>query len=139
MENTNKVEDQKKYAMKLRRVLYLMQLMRFNLLFLKLDESTPGGFQQDIQNIFNSCNRMVITIRGEMERKKWEQFIATLTKDQMDNINLLLDALAEVNNIGDVVSFVNENKIIETDPEATANKKSHRIKLMKNVKTKGDA
>lgn len=100
------------FTLSFRRVLYVATILKYNLEWLKRDELCPSHVKVDISNIENSLRRMMSNIRDRSGPQTWEIVKNDLGGDQLHDISLLLDAVANVENVGEITKVINEHKTV---------------------------
>ncbi len=101
----------KSFTTELRRVLYLAQIFKCNLQWLKDGELTPSFMKQDANNVINAINRMLTDMMYKSTAETWERVKFELNKDELHDISLLLDSVMGVSNVAEIVEIINSEKM----------------------------
>ncbi len=100
----------KVFTTSLRRVLYIAQIFKYELEWLKGCDLTPSFMKQDINGINNSIGRMLSDMMCKSTIETWEKVKSELNKDELHDISLLLDAIMGVANVAEITEIINEAK-----------------------------
>lgn len=101
----------KLFTQDLRRVLYMAQIFRYNLEWLKMGDLCPSFMKVDINNITNSINRLFADMMCKASRQTWEQVRCDLSREQLHDISLLLETVSNVKNVAEITEIINGCKI----------------------------
>lgn len=93
----------------LRRVLYLGQVYREALTWLKDDSICPTHMKVDINNGINAINRFILNCRSRTTPETFEAVMRELNSEELKDISLLLDFASGINNVGAVVDVLTEH------------------------------
>lgn len=100
----------KSFALELKQCLYLMQILQYNLEWIKQGEVCPSFVKVDVNGIMNAFNRLKSNLMVRAKPETWVGVKSELKDDQLHDISLVLFALQQVENIGVVAECINQSK-----------------------------
>ena len=101
---------QKQFVQDLRRVLYLMQILKYNLEWLKMGDICPPLVKNGANGVFNSINHLMTNMRHVSSHQTWAAVQTDLNRDEVHDISLLLETVAGVKNVAEIVEIINNCK-----------------------------
>jgi hypothetical protein len=102
------------FAKTLRRVLYLFQILEYNLDDLK----TNSNSSPTINNEVRLFNYRIKALKSEIKYKvgdNWKHVNQELNSDRLHDISLLLERISNVDNISEITEIINQNKIMKDE------------------------
>lgn len=109
----------KRFIADLRRILYLSEIYAFNLADFKEGDLCPTYLKVDIGNIQNSIKRLFTDMMHKSKPETWEKVKMELNREELHDINNLIDAVCGVSNVGEIVDVINaEKKAVIDSPRA---------------------
>ena len=112
-----KPNEIKHFTTNLRRVLYLMQVLGYEMQSLKSQKVTPHFMKDGVTRVGNAVGKMLSDCMYQADAATWDAVKSDLTSEQLHDISRLLEWSAGVKNIGTVVDALME---IKPEPEALA-------------------
>lgn len=103
-------QDIDRFALELKRVLYVSQMLSTYSEWLQMDKVTPSWLKTDIQNLRNSIRRMLADIQQTSTPEQWELIRADLDSDQLADLSELIDVCSNVKNISAITEIIKESK-----------------------------
>lgn len=100
----------KSFALELKQCLYLMQILQYNLDWMKQGGNCPSFVKVDINGITNAFNRLKSDLMVRANPDTWRGVRSELKDDQLHDISLVLFSLQQVENIGVVAECINQSK-----------------------------
>lgn len=100
----------REFIVSLRRLLYIGQVYRVNADDMRMLEATPVYLKVHFLKIDEAIGRMFHDIKRRVTPAAWELAMQDLTGDEIHDINLMLDAVSNVVNLGEVVDIINQWK-----------------------------
>lgn len=102
----------KLYATDLRRVLYFAQLYSYALEWLMQSEAgISSGMKTNAGNIRNAMKRFSDSVRLMGTPEHWEAINQDLNNDRLHDIALLLEEVANVQNVDEIVEIIHSTKV----------------------------
>lgn len=108
--------QQKTFTDALRRVLYLSQILQYNLDSLKDTALCMPYLKEDANRVKNSIRNMFGDIMIKFP-EDWARTKEQLKGDKVHNLSLLLQAMEDVDNVEEITNVINSQKtaLIEED------------------------
>lgn len=104
---------EKMFINELRHSLYLMQIMKHTLTAFKESTVMPTFMRVDCNNMLNSIARFFSDCRFKSPQL-WELVQRDLNREQLHDINLLLDFASNISNVGELVQVLQEHLKYQT-------------------------
>ena len=101
----------KQFTTDLRRFLYITTIMKHNIEWMKMGELTPSYMMVDLSNMNNCINRIWSNMSYKSTPETWAKVKCELSKDEINDISLLLDCVADVTNVAEIITILNEAKV----------------------------
>lgn len=105
---------EKMFISDLRRILYISQVYRSALDFMKQGALCPSYLKTDINNIQNSIKRMFLDMRAKTSPETYNAVMRELNSDELQDVSLLIDFAASINNVGALVEVLQEQLNVQT-------------------------
>ncbi len=99
----------KSFVVDIRRTLYLSKLFLYNLDWMKSSELCPTYMKGDISNITNSIHRLLNDMMCK-DPQRWEKVKIDLSKDKLYDLLLLIDCMADIDNIAEITEVIQSCK-----------------------------
>jgi len=94
----------------LRRVLYLSQVYRDALKFMRDGELCKvTRLHIPINNVLSAIQRLFLEMRAKTTPETFDAVMRELNSDELKDISLLIDFAASINNVGEVVEVLQEH------------------------------
>jgi hypothetical protein len=110
---------EKMFVADLRRVLYMSQVFKYSLEFMKQGELCPSHLKTGINNIQNAINRLFADMRAKTSKETYEAVMRELSSEELHDVSLLLDFAASIKNVGVVVGVLNEQLQLQHEDSNT--------------------
>lgn len=98
----------KSFAADLRRVLYVSQMLRTYVEWMRMDKNCPSWMKADLNNLTNSINRLHSDIHATAAPEHWEVIKSHLTSEQVNDLALLLDTCYDIVNISEITELIKD-------------------------------
>lgn len=98
------------FTQSIRRVLYLQQLLKYNIEDLKRLSVTPIVIKNNAHKMLNAINYSQSDMMCRSTSETWDAVRSDLNSDQLHDISLFLDTLADINNIEEIRLVIEEHK-----------------------------
>ena len=96
----------KEFTLHLRRQLYLMQLLQYTNSCITEMSITPTFLKVGTNNLNNSIKRIISDLKVKGDKGAWNAINEDLNKDQLHDISLLIDEVANVENVEVILNAV---------------------------------
>lgn len=98
------------FAASLRRLLHFQQIMKHEIEWFKGLTVTPPLLKNEVNGILNAINRFERNCAARDKNGSWDKIKSDLNRDQVFDIARLIDAIVDVENIGDIVDVILKTK-----------------------------
>lgn len=98
-----------------RRILYLNQLMIYNLESLKESSITTPAMKVASNNIKNAINRFNLVTSGYTRSETWQAAKDELTSDRAHDVSILFDTIVDVADLETIITAINMSKELKND------------------------
>jgi len=108
----------KHFTSDVQRILYLSQMLRYNLIAIKENPLCPSFVKVDANNILNAMGRLKSDMADRGTGKNWELISADVAGDKIHSLCELLDLLKNAQNLDTVVEVIKSNIVHVTESAA---------------------
>jgi hypothetical protein len=100
------------FTQSFRRVLYLQTLLKYNIEDLKRLSVTPSVIKDNAHRLLNAINYSQSDMMCRTTPANWDAVRSDLNSDQLHDISLFLDTIADIKNIEDIRQVIEEHKLL---------------------------
>lgn len=93
----------------LRRTLYLLQILQYNMEDMRLSELCPSFIKMDVKGIENAIKRLTSDMYCK-DPLRFDVVKSDLKRDQLHDISLLIDWAHNINNVGEILAVLESLK-----------------------------
>lgn len=112
--------DKEHFVQSFRRVLYLQQILFYNIQDLTSLKVTPAKLKNCMLKVNAEIERSVRHASQMTDEKTWQAISEDLEDDRLHDLSMLLEIFSDVKNIGQVVDIITQNKHTWAVPENEA-------------------
>lgn len=107
MSNQTEQQIKSEYSKSVRSIVFLATILKFNLNDHKQLVATSSKEKNAANSVIRSIDAHIGEVMMKYKPEQWDKVRCSLRREQMHDINVLLDMASEMNNVGELVDVLN--------------------------------